>query len=248
MHHDDEQVGRVLSRREVLALLGAGGVSMLGGGTPLAGLAGPGLRLPACIVRPRQTEGPYFLDDMLERADIRTDPTDGSVCEGMPLDLAFRVSRLDGDGCRPLPGAVVDIWQCDAVGVYSGVEDIIGGLFDARGKSFLRGYQITDTEGVARFRTIFPGWYQGRTVHIHFKIRTAPDSAAGHEFTSQVYFDDAVADRVLELEPYASHDGEGRMRNAQDQIYRSGGDQLLLAVEETGDGYAAALDIGLQIG
>lgn len=248
MHHDDEQVGHVLSRREVLALIGAGGVSMLGGVAPLVGRPRTPSSLPACIVRPRQTEGPYFLDEMLQRADIRSDPADGSVCEGARLDLAFRVSRLDANGCRPLPGALVDVWQCDALGVYSGVEDIIGGLFDTRGKKFLRGYQITDADGMGRFTTVYPGWYQGRTVHIHFKIRTDPESDDGHEFTSQVYFDDAVTDRVLERAPYTAHEGEGRMRNEQDQIFRSGGDQLLLDVTGTDGGYAATFDIGLQLG
>jgi len=247
MDHDDAQVGHVLNRREVLALLGAGGVSMLGASSSLAGLSRPRLSLPSCIVRPSQTEGPYFLDEMLERADIRSDPGDGSECEGAPLRLAFRVSRLDGSGCGPLPGALVDLWQCDALGVYSGVEDI-GGLFDTRGKKFLRGYQVTDADGMARFTTIYPGWYQGRTVHIHFKVRTDPAAERGHEFTSQVYFDDSLTDRVLETQPYAAHEGGGRMRNEQDQIFRSGGDQLLLDVTADDDGYIATFDIGLQIG
>jgi protocatechuate 3,4-dioxygenase beta subunit len=114
------------------------------------------------------------------------------------------------------------------MGIYSGVEDI-NGLFDTVGKQFLRGHQVTDADGIARFETIYPGWYRGRTVHIHFKIRTDPSAESGHEFTSQLYFDDSLTDRVLA------------------GIFRSGGDQLLLDVVEERDGYAAMFDIGLQI-
>ena len=246
MHVHDEQVGHVLTRREVLGLIGGGGVAMLGGASPAAASAPPPFRLPACIVRPRQTEGPYFLDEMLERSDIRAEPSDGWIPQGAPLELAFRVSRINAEACVPLSGAVVDLWQCDARGVYSGVQDVIGGLFDTTGKRFLRGYQMTDAEGMARFRTIYPGWYEGRCVHIHFKIRTDPDSESGHEFTSQVYFDDGLTDRVLQGPAYGGRDGE-RPRTDDDRIFRGGGDQLMLDVAEMEDLYAATFDIGLQI-
>jgi hypothetical protein len=229
MHHDDEQVGQILTRREVLGLIGAGGAAMLGGASPAAASERPPFRLPACIVRPRQTEGPYFVDEMLERSDIRAEPSDGRIPEGARFDLAFQVSRIGADGCAPLP-----------------VEDVIGGLFDTTGKQFLRGYQVTDAEGMARFRTIYPGWYEGRCVHIHFKIRTEPSSDEGHEFTSQVYFDDALTDRVLDGPAYGGREGE-RPRNEDDDIFRGGGDQLLLDVAEADDGYRAIFDIGLQI-
>jgi protocatechuate 3,4-dioxygenase beta subunit len=175
MRHDDEQVGRVLSRREALALMGAASASMLGGRPVLAAFPGRVQALPSCIVRPRQTAGPYFVDGQLERSDIRSDPTHGSVSKGATLRLAFHVSRIDADGCTPLPGALVHLWQCDALGVYSGVEDLEG-RFDTVGQKFLRGFQPTDADGIARFTTIYPGWYEGRTVHIHFTIRTDPTS------------------------------------------------------------------------
>lgn len=255
MERDDAQVGHVLSRREALALIGAAGASVLGGGSalaafparPAAAFSGRPLGLPSCIVRPRQTEGPYFVDEKLERSDIRSDPTDGSVKEGSPLRLTFHISRLDASGCGPLPGALVNLWQCDALGVYSDVRDI-NGRFDTRGQKFLRGYQVTDPDGIARFTTIYPGWYQGRTVHIHFKIRTDPSSEGGREFTSQLYFDDSLTDRVMGRELYASKGGQrGRVRNMQDGIFRNGGDQLIVAPTEDGKGYAATFDIGLQI-
>ena len=245
MRHDDERVGRVLSRREALALMGAASASMLGGRPALAAFPGRVQALPSCIVRPRQTAGPYFVDGQLERSDIRSDPTDGSVSKGAPLRLAFHVSRIDADGCAPLPGALVHLWQCDALGVYSGVEDLEG-RFDTVGQKFLRGFQRTDADGIARFTTIYPGWYEGRTVHIHFTIRTDP-SSDGREFTSQLYFDDSLTDRVMDAKPYASRGRDRAVRNLQDDIYLAGGDQLLLEVEEDDDGYAARFDIGLQI-
>ena len=227
-------------------MIGAASASMIGGRSALAAFPGRLQALPSCIVRPRQTAGPYFVDGQLERSDIRSDPTDGSVSHGAPLKLAFHVSRIDGDGCVPLPGAWVHLWQCDALGVYSGVEDL-NGRFDTVGQKFLRGFQPTDADGVARFTTIYPGWYRGRTVHIHFTIRTNPSAERGREFTSQLYFDDSLTDRVMELEPYASRGEERAVRNLQDGIYRAGGDRLLLEVEEEEDGYAARFNIGLQM-
>jgi len=159
----------------------------------------------------------------------------------VPLQLTFRVSRVDG-GCAPLPGAHVELWQCDAAGVYSGVRD---GSSDATGQKFLRGYQVTDGAGNARFTTIYPGAYSGRTVHLHFMIRAAGSSGRREQFTSQLYFDDELTDRVLAQAPYRPRP-PGTSRNAGDGLYRRGGSQLLLAVKEQGKGYASTFDIGLQ--
>jgi protocatechuate 3,4-dioxygenase beta subunit len=197
--------------------------------------------LPSCIVRPEMTEGPYFVDEMLNRSDIRPDPSTGEVKEGLPLQITMRVSQI-GDACAPLAGAQVDIWHCDALGVYSDTTDP---GFDTVGQKFLRGYQVTDAHGVAQFTTIYPGWYQGRTVHIHFKIRTDPNSEVGEEFTSQLFFDDSLTDQVHAQEPYAGK-GQRTLRNDGDGIFREGGDQLLLQLTPTGEGYAATFDIGLQ--
>jgi protocatechuate 3,4-dioxygenase beta subunit len=200
--------------------------------------------LPSCVVRPQQTEGPYFVDEKLSRSDIRSDPSNGSVKEGVPLDLEFHVSRIEGSSCTPLAGAVVDVWHCDALGVYSDIQDP---GFNTVGKKFLRGYQVTDANGTARFTTIYPGWYQGRAVHIHFKIRSDPGSQAGYEFTSQLYFDDALSDQVHAQPPYASK-GQRTVRNDGDGIYRNGGSQLIPQVAGNAQsGYTAAFDIGIQM-
>ncbi|MCG6873133.1 MAG: hypothetical protein LJE84_12655 [Gammaproteobacteria bacterium] len=107
--------------------------------------------MPACIVRPAMTEGPYFVDTPLQRPDIRSDPADGSLREGEPLELAIRVAQVDAAGCAPLAGAQVDLWHCDAKGVYSGVSD--PGFGNTARHAFLRGYQFTNADGVARFIT-----------------------------------------------------------------------------------------------
>ena len=129
------------------------------------------------------------------------------------------------------------------MGVYSGVEDP---GFNTVKQNFLRGYQLTDKAGEARFRTIYPGWYPGRVVHIHFKIRTDPGSEQGHEFTSQLYFDDALTTRVYARMPYSARSGR-RDQNADDRIFARGGDQLLLAPKAAGDGFAARFEVGLQL-
>ena len=278
MHTDDQQIGKILSRREALALFKATGAAFLAAcaGLPATELtpvppsptpppastptqtaitatnpptntaASTATNVPqpvACVVRPQQTEGPYFVDEMLNRSDIRSDPGDGSIREGVPFELVFHVNRIDGDGCLPFAGALVDIWHCDAAGVYSGVNDPRGSTV---GQKFLRGYQHTGPDGAAAFTTIFPGWYRGRTVHIHFKIRAASASGEAYEFTSQLYFDDTVTDQIFQQEPYAST-GERTVRNADDNLYRIGGDQLLLTPLETAQGYSASFDIGLQM-
>jgi protocatechuate 3,4-dioxygenase beta subunit len=238
MTDDDRSLGAVLTRREALALLGVGGLTALTAGRSAAQPAGT----PACVARPALTEGPYFVDGKLHRSDIRSDPSDGTVRPGAPLRLALRVSRLTRGGCAPLPGAMVDVWHCDAQGVYSDVRDPAGSTI---GRKFLRGYQTTDGEGLARFTTIYPGAYRGRAVHIHFKIRAAAGGGRVHDFTSQLFFDDALSDRVYAQPPYAGR-GDQRVRNARDGIFRNAGGQLTLAVTPAAPGYAAAFDLALE--
>lgn len=254
--NDDKPVGRILSRREVLALIGSAGAALIGaavvkqaGAAPLSSLlaqtptATTAASLPSCVVRPELTEGPYFVDERLNRSDIRSDPTDGTVKPGVPLKITFRVSNVTA-GCAPLAGATVDIWHCDALGIYSDASDR---SFNTKGKKFLRGYQITDENGEATFTTIYPGWYQGRAVHIHFKIRTDLDETTGYEFTSQFFFNEDVTDVVHAQQPYAQK-GTRTLKNSGDSIYRAGGTQLILNTVKSSDGYAATFDIGLEVG
>jgi len=241
MDLDDVQVGRLLGRREVLEILGASTAGAILAFGPPASAQQAGI--PACVVRPAQMEGPYFVEERLLRSDIRLDPSTNRVTPGAMLDLSFAVSRLGSNGCTPLSGAQVDVWQCDAIGVYSDVTDR---SFKSVGQKFLRGHQMTDAAGVARFTTIYPGWYPGRAVHIHFKIRTEPAAARGHEFVSQLYFDDTLTDRVHARDPYAAK-GLKRTRNSGDGIYKDGGQELMLKVTETAKGFSAPFAIGLQV-
>lgn len=243
MTHEDTTAGRLLSRREVVAFLGITGMAWLMAGSLNSRRAVAGIPGPSCVVRPEQTEGPYFVDERLNRSDIRSDPTDGRVRPGTPLALTLGISRLNAGDCQPLQGAQVDIWHCDALGVYSDVQDP---GFNTIGQKFLRGYQVTDAHGEARFVTIYPGWYPGRTVHIHFKIRTAPVAQRHFAFTSQLYFDDVLTDRVHAALPYVVN-GLRTARNQHDGIFRRGGDQLMLAPTVAAEGYVAAFAIGLQL-
>jgi protocatechuate 3,4-dioxygenase beta subunit len=248
MDQDDLSIGRILSRREVLALFGAAGAYWLtplqiAAGSPDGPAAGQ-VTAPACVVVPESTEGPYFVDQQLDRSDLRMEPSDRSVKEGAPFALAVNVSQIANRNCTPMAGARVDIWHCDAQGIYSGVRDRNLGL-DTVNKKFLRGYQMTDAGGTARFATIFPGWYRGRTIHLHFKIRAAASTGQNYEFTSQFYVDDKLSDQVLAQAPYAR--GKRDTTNATDRIYRNGGEQLLLAVNKTDQGYAATFAIALDL-
>lgn len=250
---------RAVSRRTALAQIGASAAACLGV-SARAVLAQPasssGRALPACVVRPEQTEGPFFVDQMLERSDIRPDPRSGDVRPGMPLRLSFDVSRASGTSCAPLSGVRVDVWHCDAEGRYSEASNRSG----ASGPQFLRGYQVTDAAGAARFLTIYPGWYSGRAVHIHFKLRTGvPASGAStataqaiREFTSQIYFDDALNDRIYTAAPYAIRgDRAGQSgrppRNANDFLFRDGGSALMVDARPDADGYAATFSIALRV-
>jgi protocatechuate 3,4-dioxygenase beta subunit len=239
MHLDDRPVGTILSRREAIILLGAASSSVWFGCGATSDPENP-VSGAACVVRPRQTDGPYFRDEMLNRADIRSDPSDGSIKPGLPLELAILVSRLTGTGCQPLSGVQVDVWHCDHLGVYSDVQDP---GFDTLGQKFLRGFQVTGTDGRANFVTVYPGWYGGRTVHIHFKLRSA--GPPGFEFTSQLYFDDGITDEVLAADPYSER-GTRSTTNSEDGIYPSGGSQLLLALEPLAEGYRGTFHVALQ--
>lgn len=244
MDGDDTPVGRLLTRREVVILLGMSGAAVAGGaafGRPRQ--PRPSASLPSCVARPRQTEGPYFVDEHLHRSDIRSDPASGATSAGVPLTLSFLVSRMTAGGCEPLSKAQVDVWQCDAMGIYS---DVLDPRFDTVGRKFLRGYQVTDSAGRAAFRTIYPGWYPGRTVHVHFKVRVPVSSRRSAEFTSQLYFDETVTDRVHALPPYSTR-RQRTVRNTGDAIFLDGGDQLLVAPRAVADGYDATFSLGLQL-
>lgn len=236
---DPDASGRVLTRREVLALLGASGAALLAG----SGRAQNARTALACVARPRQTEGPFFVDEAPHRSDIRSDRS-GDARPGVPLKLKFQVSQLNAAACAPLSGARIDVWHCDADGRYSEVRRF--GSSAPAGQPFLRGYQLTDAAGAAQFVTIYPGAYGGRAVHVHFKIRTRDAAGRASDFTSQLYFDEALTERVFASEPYARR-GRRWMRNAEDGLFRDGGRELVLSPQPDGSGFAAAFDVALSV-
>ena len=269
MENDDKPIGQILSRRDALKLLGVGSTAFLAACAapeatstlaptdqitsaatlestqiPVTQVSSTASAVLDCVVRPEMTIGPYFVDEQLNRSDIRINSADNTVREGIPLTLNVVVASVGGNSCTPIEGAQVDIWHCDAQGQYSGVS---AQGSDTSGQDFLRGYQLTNTGGGVQFQTIFPGWYSGRAVHIHFTIRTKGADGADYQFTSQFFFDDTLTDQVHALEPYASN-GQRDTRNSNDNIYSGGGDQLLLNLQgDTTGGYTGSMSIGLDL-
>jgi len=180
-------------------------------------------RSGTCALTPQETEGPYYIDLDSVRSDIR---------EGRPgarLVVALRVQDLPG--CTPVPNAMVEIWHADAGGVYSGFET-------AKSERFLRGSQATDADGIAQFITIYPGWYRGRTAHIHFKVHLSSKTL----LTSQLFFDEKVTEAVYQKAPYTNHSGRDRF-NDNDSIFN---ERLVMTTVADGDGYLAALNVGVD--
>ena len=184
----------------------------------------------SCTVSPEQTEGPFYFDVDAIRSDIREDR------DGTPLRLATRV--LDAETCEPITNAVVDVWHCDAEGIYSGFESASTGGDDTRDDTtYLRGAQVTNSEGVAEFTTIYPGWYQGRTTHIHVKVHLDNSTL----LTSQLYFPEDANDGVYALEPYASDAGR-TTTNDRDGIFD---ESMVMTVSPDGEGYLAVMTINV---
>jgi protocatechuate 3,4-dioxygenase beta subunit len=237
-----------VTRRQAVGMAGAAGAALL-----LSRVSGPERLLESlgvsdvaqaattsCVLTPSKTEGPYFVDEKLNRSDIRSDPADGSIQPGAPVSLTMVVVRADGD-CAPVQGAAVDIWHANAAGRYSDVSSE-----GTAGRRYLRGLQISDASGQARFTTIYPGWYQGRAVHIHFKVRLFDGSRETYEFTSQLFFDPATTATVYTTGVYAAR-GQASTADASDGIYGSDGAKLVVALAPDGaGGYAGTFVIGLS--
>jgi protocatechuate 3,4-dioxygenase beta subunit len=213
MNHSRRDFGGYLpTRRRLLRDLTGAGVGAVGVGliARRVSMEEADAAAPSCVLSPEVTEGPYYLD--LNR--VRRDITEGKA--GLRLDLRIKV--VDASSCRAIEDAAVDIWHADAGGTYSG--------FSAEGtdgRTFLRGVQLTGEDGVARFRTIYPGWYTGRAIHIHLKTHVGGRTV----HTGQLFFSDRVSDHVATLSPYNARGGD-RTRNSADDIYRQAGAGALL--------------------
>lgn len=174
------------------------------------------------VLTPEETEGPYWVDEKLNHSDLATDPTDNSIQIGLPLVLAVTVSQYANGAITPLKDAYVDLWHCNAYGVYSDEAAYNPGggtgTVVTTGKKFLRGYQVTDAHGSARFTSIYPGWYSSRTPHIHARVRLYSGSDTAENFTTQFFFDDAITDVVYQMAPYNTRPNRDTL-NATDSVY-----------------------------
>ena len=175
-----------------------------------------------CSITPEETEGPFYFDVNSVRRDVREDRT------GNTLRLGLRV--VD-PSCDPIPDAVVEIWHCDAAGVYSGFDS-------GAGETFLRGAQVTDTNGIAEFLTVYPGWYRGRTVHIHAKVHLDNRTA----LTTQLFFDDDFTATIFSQSPYPGN-GDRDVFNNDDGIFDQ---RTLLTLSTEGQATLGLMTFGVS--
>ncbi len=215
-----------------------------------------------CTLAKEETQGPYWFDVDSIRTDIREDRP------GTTLHLALRVHDVSqcsaGSDATPVPNSVVEIWHCDAGGVYSGFES--GSMGGSRGSpggaggsgdtsdgsyskgdreatptddgTYLRGAQVADSAGIVQFTTIYPGWYRGRTTHIHLKVHVDKETI----LTTQLFFEDALNDAVYATAPYDDHTGRDTTNDA-DSIFDEVG---LLTVRRVGSGYLGVINLGVD--
>ena len=179
----------------------------------------------SCVLTPELTEGPYYVPN----EKVRRNLTEGRP--GTPLLL--RTTVLDVSSCKPIKNAAVDVWHCDALGVYSGVQGNSG--------TFMRGIQRTDAKGLALFQTVYPGWYQGRTVHIHVKVHVGGNVV----HTGQLFFPDTLTDAVYRNAPYRTRPNR-TTRNGDDSIFVNGGKRGMLTLRTSGTGYTGAVTMGVH--
>ena len=201
---------------------------------------------------PTVTEGPYWVDEKLFRSDVRTDPSTGVARAGIPLTLTINVQNLSSSSCSALAGAYIDIWHCDAKGIYSDESTYNPGggtgNVNTSGQKFLRGYQITDANGSVTFTTIYPGWYSGRTIHIHFRVRTYNGSTVIGNFVSQIFFDDTVNSTVMAQSAYSRTTARDTS-NSNDMVYQVTNKERMLATlsGNVTDGYTATITAGVTL-
>ncbi|QEL18016.1 dioxygenase family protein [Limnoglobus roseus] len=181
------------------------------------GLLKPGIVFAASNLTqtPGVTEGPYWVDSMPNRSDVRANSTAGSTAfDGYKTNLAISVSRLANNTVTPIANAKVDIWHTNGAGKYSAIASE-----GTTGQNFCRGYQLTDKRGGSSFTTIFPGWYSGRTPHIHFRVRLYSGTTVTYNFVSQLFSAEAFTNQVYATTPYSSRPNRDTT-NSTDMVYK----------------------------
>lgn len=233
-----------ITRREALGLIAVtatGGAFLAPDALAQSGslIAASPLLMPdagICTIMPQATEGPFYFDPGLERQDI----TEGK--QGVELNV--RLQAVDA-ACRPLPAARVDIWHCDALGHYSGYSGQGDDDIDTTGEKFLRGVQRTDADGIASFKTIYPGWYRGRTTHIHFKVFPNESSV----MTGQLYFPDALSEELYaRAMPYRNRASKRDTFNDGDRLARRAGPGAEATLRKILPAYEALLVVAVDPG
>jgi protocatechuate 3,4-dioxygenase beta subunit len=222
-----------LTRRSILRLAGVAAASLgtgawkakdAEGGGPTAIESGA----VTCVLSPELTEGPFYIPNEKLRRNI----TDGHPGTTLILQLAV----VDASTCKPIKGAAVDIWHADAGGNYSGFGAGSGS------RTFMRGIQKTDARGIATFSTVYPGWYQGRAVHIHVKVHVRGNVV----HTGQLFFSDTLTDRVYRNTPYSKRPSR-TTRNASDPIFVNGGRKSMLSVRRrSAGGWLGKITMGVH--
>jgi protocatechuate 3,4-dioxygenase beta subunit len=241
-----------MRRREVMALSAGAltSVALYACGADRKDAAGHGAKaaatVPDCVLSPEQDEGPFYIDLARVRKDIVEDR------RGVPLALAVTV--VDATTCKPIPDAAVDVWHCDALGVYSG-EPSEG----TTGETYLRGIQLTDAQGEAEFATIYPGQYPGRTTHIHVKVHIGGHQSdhtysGGHVYhTGQLFTNDQTDATVFALTPYNRNATELTPRNEDAIFVNEQGSSGILDLAQVGssiarNGFTARVTLGVKAG
>ena len=218
-----------LTRKSSLVALGGLAAAAAGWRTDDAG-AGPAAVASGavtCVLTPEMTEGPYYVPDEAVRRNIT---------EGLPgTPLALHLTVVNASTCQAIAGAKVDIWHANALGVYSGVQGNTG--------TFMRGVQPTNAHGHALFETVYPGWYTGRTVHVHVKVHLGGNVV----HTGQLFFPAAITNAVYAKAPYSQHGTTADTANAADAIFRNGGSYGMLKLKQASSGYAASITMGVHV-
>ncbi len=200
---------------------------------------------PGCVLSPEMTQGPYYIP----REKIRSDLREGKP--GTPLRL--RLVVVDAATCKPIQDAAVDIWHCDATGIYSGFMSAStggppgGNSGPTDKRTFLRGIQRTNARGLVTFETIYPGWYRGRTVHVHVMVHLGGFVVGHIVHTGQLFFSDALTSRVYATGVYGSRAAARDTFNNSDSIYADGGAQSTLTMNHDGHGgYIGTITLGVH--
>ncbi len=241
------QESKKMSRRDLIKGMGAmGALAMAGPLTSLISCSTPNgsssstsssTSNPDCVLAPEETQGPYYI----QSSKVRQDITDGK--KGLPLDIVLTI--VNASTCQPIANAMVDLWHADSEGLYSAYP----GQGDSRNidtskETFLRGVQVTGSDGKVTFKTIYPGWYRGRTTHVHFKVHFNDNTLV----TSQLYFPEDVNQTVYTSTLYKAR-GQKDTPNASDMVYlpTNMGERTVLKMQKQGESYQASLTVGVAV-